>query len=692
MRDNLSIFIIMIVLVILAVIFPLYNNFQRQDDMSYNLVLKATTNFVDEIINCGYISQEMYDNYVNNIANTGNLYDIELEAHKKVLIKSDKSDKYEEQYFIDYNYEIFDFSENTSISGAESSNLDKRILKGGTYYLNVDDEIYVKVKNSSTTMAGAIFNLIVPTATQDTIKINYGGKVKNNAWLQADVYDKQGVSLIFDLNGGYNTVATMTQQMFNGETAVKFNIPKNEPSKGGAKFLGWSEDKNATSPKYKYNGGEGLRSSIEITDDTVLYAVWYMPSKPSVPTISVRKVSFNAAVQNGDWSNEPISVTISATLKENEKIQYSLNGGSNWIDYTGLITLGNDKDINQTLRARVTNTVVSSIKSSEVTFQIKVDKHKPSIPTNLSCDSTETRLYNFRGSGSNDPTFDSVQSGISKYVYCDTSNGNYKDSLDLNSLYANTPYTIYVKAVDTAGNSSDAKGFSIRTKDITQKVQFTYDSKPTYGPLQVTISHPNIPSGYTLQYKLNNGDWVPINNYTQITITKNNTKITGRLVKNPNTLSQDERAVDSVTINNIETRKVYLLENASSDGPAIYINNVDLTGCTRLHVDLYAMDIWDDGEDGGSATVGILLSEDMSNWWDEDYDYRERFKLEYYNNSESYHKKVLKYDYGISYDSEYHIEMDIPLIDVNGQSVTGVHSYRVTPTGDTFWNCTVYAY
>ena len=164
-----------IVLVILAVIFPLYNNFQRQDDMSYNLVLKATTNCVDEVINCGYISQEMYDNYVSNIANTGNLYEIELEAHKKVLTKVDGSNDYEEQYFVDYNDEIFDFSADKSVSGTGASNLDKRVLKGGTYYLNVDDEIYVKVKNSSTTMAGAIFNLIVPTATEETIKVNYGG-------------------------------------------------------------------------------------------------------------------------------------------------------------------------------------------------------------------------------------------------------------------------------------------------------------------------------------------------------------------------------------------------------------------------------------------------------------------------------------------------------------------------------------
>ena len=63
MRDNLSIVIAMLVFVILVVIFPLYNYFERQDDMSYNLALKATTNFVDEVLESGYITTEMYEKY-----------------------------------------------------------------------------------------------------------------------------------------------------------------------------------------------------------------------------------------------------------------------------------------------------------------------------------------------------------------------------------------------------------------------------------------------------------------------------------------------------------------------------------------------------------------------------------------------------------------------------------------------------
>ena len=78
MKDNLSIVITIIILVLLMVFFPLYNFFERQDDMSYNLVLKATSNFADEVMNNGYIDQRGYNNFVTNLANTGNVYDIEV--------------------------------------------------------------------------------------------------------------------------------------------------------------------------------------------------------------------------------------------------------------------------------------------------------------------------------------------------------------------------------------------------------------------------------------------------------------------------------------------------------------------------------------------------------------------------------------------------------------------------------------
>ena len=189
MKDNLSIVITIIVLVLLMVIFPLYNFFERQDDMSYNLVLKATTNFADQIINNGYIDQNTYNKFITELANTGNVYDIEIEAHRKVLISAiegyeeyEEYKEYEEQSYIDYTNDIFTEIESTS----GTSNLMKRSLKNNTYLLNPKDEIYVKVKNSNMTMAGSLFNTIVPASRKERIVVNYGGIIKNNAWKEVD--------------------------------------------------------------------------------------------------------------------------------------------------------------------------------------------------------------------------------------------------------------------------------------------------------------------------------------------------------------------------------------------------------------------------------------------------------------------------------------------------------------------------
>lgn len=182
MKDNLSIVISMVIFVILIVIFPLYNYFERQDDMSYNLALKTTTNFVDEVTEAGYLDQDAYNRFVEELSDTGNVYDIQLEAHRKVLTEDKETNStYNEQYLIDYNDQIFSADGNKI-----KTNLNEKTIKDNAYYFNEGDQFYVKLKNSNTTMAGAIFNTIVPSSNKDRIVVNYGGIIKNQAWAKVD--------------------------------------------------------------------------------------------------------------------------------------------------------------------------------------------------------------------------------------------------------------------------------------------------------------------------------------------------------------------------------------------------------------------------------------------------------------------------------------------------------------------------
>ena len=60
MQDNVSVLIATIVAVIIIVLFPIYNVATRQDSIANNMVVKATTNFVDEVRNKGYIDKVEY--------------------------------------------------------------------------------------------------------------------------------------------------------------------------------------------------------------------------------------------------------------------------------------------------------------------------------------------------------------------------------------------------------------------------------------------------------------------------------------------------------------------------------------------------------------------------------------------------------------------------------------------------------
>lgn len=273
MRDNLSIVITIIILVMIIIIFPLYNYFERQDDMSYNIVLTDTTEFVEDVLNKGYIDQDMYSKYIADIAVTGNGYDIQLEAHKKILTTdpddpnsnsgapADKQ-SYAQQYKIDYTSDILDQASPNTTS-TSSITMSGTIIKNNVYYLNKGDEFYIKVTNKNTTMAGAIFNAIVSTSKKDRITVNYGGVVKNELWKKtdpSDIYTPPANVGVSTLTGPFYDPNSSTQQdtVYFGNTIIflanNFNIKgvKLNGFDADSSDISWSKNNNSTDPTGDY--------------------------------------------------------------------------------------------------------------------------------------------------------------------------------------------------------------------------------------------------------------------------------------------------------------------------------------------------------------------------------------------------------------------------------------------------------
>ena len=79
MEDNLQRVFSILISVLILFILPLYITFEKIDDISYSLALKITSNFVDNVTAKGYVSKEMYNDFVTKLSVTGNVYDVKME-------------------------------------------------------------------------------------------------------------------------------------------------------------------------------------------------------------------------------------------------------------------------------------------------------------------------------------------------------------------------------------------------------------------------------------------------------------------------------------------------------------------------------------------------------------------------------------------------------------------------------------
>lgn len=241
-----------LIAVIIFFILPVYIAYEKKDDISYALALKMTTDFVENVNSKGYISSDMYADYLSKLAVTQNSYDIYMEHTAKkynpviysytddlktIRAKFDYNlykDQYEAGQIVitdggnigTYNnlvlaYDLSEkrYTENQILSVISST--DKRVtvntnletyknLDYGSlpavssiyelntpnntniYTMNQGDEFNVIIKNQNTTMATILYNAItmgVAGNNNTKIYVNYGGTVKAETYRDKIVDD-----------------------------------------------------------------------------------------------------------------------------------------------------------------------------------------------------------------------------------------------------------------------------------------------------------------------------------------------------------------------------------------------------------------------------------------------------------------------------------------------------------------------
>ena len=244
MKDNISIIFAAIVGTFLIVILPLFSILDRQDSMSYNVVLTATTNFVDKVRTNGFIDRDSYNNYLAALASTSNTYKVTIEAYRKKLIHdTDENgnilkDKYSEEKELINTYDIT--KEFESVSTNDTSN-----VKGNIYLFNEDDEIYVKVKNTNITAGSLMYRFLSGITNTNVINISYGGVINNINWelygsIQKEEKNIPEVVLTVPVNS-------------EGETNItKKDNPVTEPTSEEERYINDELNRFLTGEKYAY--------------------------------------------------------------------------------------------------------------------------------------------------------------------------------------------------------------------------------------------------------------------------------------------------------------------------------------------------------------------------------------------------------------------------------------------------------
>ena len=182
MGENINAIMETLIAAVIMIIFPLYSAYTSKDDISYALAMSYTKDFVDTIAENGYITQDMYYGFLNNLKNgTDNSYEVSF-THKS--LRYDILNKTEDQILpptveIKSEWETYD------------DNYVKNILfnsEDKIYLLSENDQINVAIRNTNTTLATTIFNIITANISNSTTRIyvDMTSNVRNEVWRQFD--------------------------------------------------------------------------------------------------------------------------------------------------------------------------------------------------------------------------------------------------------------------------------------------------------------------------------------------------------------------------------------------------------------------------------------------------------------------------------------------------------------------------
>lgn len=186
MPNALSKVVAIFIAVFLLFIYPIKNELERQDETSRIYVLNKTIGFVDSVRNLGYITPDMYEEYLSELAMTGNLYKVNLEHAKleylPVMEYNPSTGQYETQLGEFQKSYINTYTEEIEECLFPITYPPDPPQMGQPYEMRMGDYFTVSVVNQNKTMATKIQEMIYGRfISPEKIFVTYGGMIKDES-------------------------------------------------------------------------------------------------------------------------------------------------------------------------------------------------------------------------------------------------------------------------------------------------------------------------------------------------------------------------------------------------------------------------------------------------------------------------------------------------------------------------------
>lgn len=168
MREFFGTVVSVIIVVIGMYVIPIKDTANRQDTEIAAYVYAITNDFVDSVELNGYISQDMYNEFLSDLDTTGNGYTISMvHGHDVYMPKFNETG------------DVVTGTTTTASTTYEDAILEDLYDTDGVYYLEAGDHFSVTVKNKNRTLSQKINRILTGASVKYSIVATAGGTVRN---------------------------------------------------------------------------------------------------------------------------------------------------------------------------------------------------------------------------------------------------------------------------------------------------------------------------------------------------------------------------------------------------------------------------------------------------------------------------------------------------------------------------------